>query len=208
MGSKRINRIFILSPAFCGGKRGQMLLSERSEFPLAVELRNCGARLGEIFTFMSSLYFRGKLAYSQAFAQPPTGLPGTFVVTPGRGLRQPDEIFTIQQLREIAEIEVHERNAKYREPLEHDSRELAKSISQDCELVLLGSVATSKYTSILADVFSDRLCFPIDFVGRGDMSRGGLMLRCVENGEELRYVELSGASRHGPRPPKLPPKPR
>jgi hypothetical protein len=111
-------------------------------------------------------------------------------------------------LREIAEVEVHEQNPKYRESLERDSRELAKSISEGCELVLLGSVATPKYTSILADVFSDRLCFPIDFVGRGDMSRGGLMLRCVENGEELSYVELSGASRHGPRPPRLPPKSR
>src|SRR5262245_32450888 len=206
MGSKRINRIFILSPAFCGGKRGQMLLSERSEFPLAVELRTCGASLGAIFTFMSSLYFRGKLAYSQAFARPPIGLPGTFVVTPGRGLRQPDEIFTIQQLREIADVEVHEQNAKYRESLERDAQELAKSISEGCELVLLGSVATSKYTSILAEAFSDRLCFPIDFVGRGDMSRGGLMLRCVESGKELKYVELSSASRHGPRPPRLPPK--
>jgi len=208
MRSKVVNRIFILSPAFCGGKRGQMLLSERSEFQLAIELRNGGASLGSIFTFMSSLYFRGKLAYSQAFAQPPIGLPGTFVVTPGRGLRQPDEIFTIQQLREIAEVEVHEQNPRYREPLERDAQKLSQLISEGCELVLLGSVATSKYTSILAESFSDRLCFPIDFVGRGDMSRGGLMLRCVENGEELRYVELSGASRHGPRPPRLPPKPR
>jgi len=206
--SKMLNRIFILSPAFCGGKRGQMLMSEHSAFPLAMELRNNGASLGAIFTFMSGLYFRGKLAYSQAFAQPPAGLPGTLVVTPGRGLLPPEEMFTIQQLREIAEVEVHEQNPKYRESLELDAQELAKSISEGCELVLLGSVATSKYTSVLADVFSDRLCFPIDFVGRGDMSRGGLMLRCVENGEELRYVELSGSSRHGPRPPRLPPKSR
>ena len=183
-------------------------MSERSSFPLAMELRNNGASLGAIFTFMSGLYFRGKLAYSQAFAQPPDGLPGTLVVTPGRGLRQPEEIFTIQQLRQVAEVEVHEQNPKYREPLVHDAQELAKSISDGCELVLLGSVATSKYTSILTAAFSERLCFPIDFVGRGDMSRGGLMLRCVENGEELRYVELSSASRHGPRPPRLPPKSR
>jgi len=173
-----------------------------------MDLRNRGASIGAIFTFMSGLYFRGKLAYSQAFAQPPAGVPGTFVVTPGRGLRQPEEIFTIEQLREVAGVEVHERNPGYREPLERDARQLAKSISEGCELVLLGSVATSKYTSILAEAFSDRLCFPIDFVGRGDMSRGGLMLRCVENGEELKYVELSSASRHGPRPPRLPPKSR
>jgi len=203
-----VNRIFILSPAYCGGRRGQMLMSERSSFPLAMELRNGGASLGAIFTFMSGLYFRGKLAYSQAFAQPPSGLPGTVIVTPGRGLRQPEEVLTIEQLREIAAVEVNEQNPTYREPLEQDARELARSISEGCELVLLGSVATSKYTSILADIFSERLCFPIDFVGRGDMSRGGLMLRCVENREELKYVELAGASRHGPRPPRLPPKSR
>jgi hypothetical protein len=208
MEEKTVSRIFILSPAFCGGRRGQMLMSERSAFPLAMELRNGGANLGAIFTFMSGLYFRGKLAYSQRFAEPPAGVPGTLVVTPGRGLQQPEEILTIEHLREIAGVEVNEQNPKYREPLERDARELAKSISQQCELVLLGSVATSKYTSILADIFSDHLCFPIDFVGRGDMSRGGLMLRCVENGEELKYVELAGASRHGPRPPKLPPKSR
>jgi hypothetical protein len=208
MKARTVNRIFILSPAFCGGRRGQMLMSERSAFPLAMELRNKGASLGAIFTFMSGLYFRGKLAYSQAFAHPPDGLPGTFVVTPGRGLRQPEEIFTIQQLKEIAEVEVHEQNPRYREPLERDAQLLAKSISEGCELVLLGSVATSKYTSILTHAFSERLCFPIDFVGRGDMSRGGLMLRCVENGEELTYVELSSATRHGPRPPRLPPKSR
>jgi len=185
-----------------------MLISERSSFPLAEELRNDGASLGAIFTFMSGLYFRGKLAYSQAFAQPPAGLPGTLVVTPGRGLSRPEEVLSIAQLKEIAAVEVNEQNPRYREPLVRDAQDLASSISQDCELVLLGSVATSKYTSILADVFSGRLCFPIDFVGRGDMSRGGLMLRCVENKEELKYVELEGASRHGPRPPRLPPKSR
>jgi hypothetical protein len=57
-------------------------------------------------------------------------------------------------------------------------------------------------------VFGERLMFPAEFVGRGDMSRGGLMLRSVQSGEPLTYVPLLGATRHGPRPPKLESLPR
>ena len=204
MESKTINRIFILSPAHCGGLRAQMLMSERSSFPLALELKNGGASLGALFTFMSGLYFRGKLAYATAFANPPSDLPGTLVITPGRGLRTPDEILTVEELKRIASVEVDEQNPGYREPLERDAHRIAESIPPDCEAVLLGSVATSKYLSILGESFRERLRFPADFVGRGDMSRGGLMLRCVENREELTYVELAGTARRGRRPPKLP----
>ena len=197
------NRIFILSPAHCGGIRAQLLMSERSNFPLARQLRDKGATLGALFTFMSGLYFRGKLAYASAFANPPYDSPGILVITPGSGLLSPDEILTIERLKEIGSVEVDERNPRYREPLERDARRIAESLPANCETVLLGSVATSKYTDILAGAFCERLRFPSDFVGRGDMSRGGLMLRCVEQGEELSYIELAGAVRHGPRPPKL-----
>jgi hypothetical protein len=199
-----VNRIFLLSPAYCGGIRAKLLMSERSSFELAVQLREHGASLGALFSFMSGLYFRGKLAYAKAFAKPPVGLPGTLIITPGRGLRAPDEILAIDELEQIAGVEVDEKNLRYREPLERDARLIAESLAVDCEAVLLGSIATSKYLSILADAFQTRLRFPADFVGRGDMSRGGLMLRCVEKGEELSYVELAGAVRRGPRPPKLP----
>ena len=178
-------------------------MSERSSFPLARQLRDRGASLGAIFSFMSSLYFRGKLSYARTFANPPLNLPGTLVVTPGSGLRSPDEILTIDELKEIAGVEVDERNPRYREPLERDARLIAESISANCEAVFLGSIATSKYLGILGDVFKERLRFPTDFVGRGDMSRGGLMLRCVEKGEELAYAELAGTARHGPRPSRL-----
>jgi hypothetical protein len=57
---------------------------------------------------------------------------------------------------------------------------------------------------VLAPVLGDRLRFPAEFVGRGDMSRGGLLLRCVAEGRELGYIPLAGAARHGPRPPRLP----
>jgi hypothetical protein len=58
---------------------------------------------------------------------------------------------------------------------------------------------------VLTEVFGERLRFPIEFVGRGDMSRGGLLLRSVRAREELIYVPVVGAVRHGPRPPKLSP---
>lgn len=199
-----MNRIFILSPAYCGGIRAKLLMSERSSFPLARQLRDQGASLGSLFTFMSGLYFRGKLAYAGAFANPPLELPGTLVITPGSGLRAPEEILAIDELKQIAGVEVDEHNPLYREPLERDARLIAESIPTDCEAVLLGSVATSKYLGILAGAFGERLRFPADFVGRGDMSRGGLLLRCVATGEELPYVELAGTIRRGPRPPKLP----
>jgi hypothetical protein len=70
--------------------------------------------------------------------------------------------------------------------------------------VLLGSVATTKYLDVLRDVFAESLCFPADFVGRGDMSRGALLLRSASAGTELAYVAVSSApARHGPRPPRI-----
>ena len=45
-----------------------------------------------------------------------------------------------------------------------------------------------------------------DFVGRGDMSRGGLMLRAAADGKELDYIPVASAVRHGKRPPKLEPR--
>jgi hypothetical protein len=69
--------------------------------------------------------------------------------------------------------------------------------------VLLGSVANAKYTTPLLEVFAERLRFPSDFVGRGDMSRGGLMLRRVRENLELPYAPVSGSILHGKRPSKL-----
>jgi hypothetical protein len=58
---------------------------------------------------------------------------------------------------------------------------------------------------VLLQIFGSRLTFPLAFVGRGDMSRGGLLLRSAAAGAELQYVPVLGTKRHGPRPPKLPP---
>ena len=67
--ASEVSRIFLLSPANCGGNRARIVMSERATFDLAVRLRQRdGVSIGEVFAFMSGLYFRGKLAYGLAFA--------------------------------------------------------------------------------------------------------------------------------------------
>jgi hypothetical protein len=202
------HRIFILSPAHCGGERAQLVFNEGAQFPLARRLRTRkGAPLGEVFAFLSGLYFRGKLAYAQAFAAPPPGVPGVVVITTNEGLRDPNHHVTLARLRRFARGDIDLRDPTYRRPLLRDAKILAAAAGPDCEVVLLGSVATGKYVDLLLQVFGPALRFPADFAGRGDMSRGGLLLRCVDTGRELEYVALDGgAPRHGPRPPRLAPR--
>ena len=83
---------------------------------------------------------------------------------------------------------------------------LARALPPDSEIVLLGSIATAKYVDVLLEHFGQRLRFPVDFVGRGDMSRGGLLLRCAVDRSELAYISVAGAVRKGKRPPKLEPR--
>jgi hypothetical protein len=196
--------VFLLSPAYTGGERARLLLRPEATFDLAVRLRNQGLPLGDAFAFMSGLYFRGKLAYAWAFAAPPSGIPGAFVITSGYGLLSPDTVITIGQLHEIASIPIDAADARYRRPLEQACRTLYESAGSACDFVLLGSVATAKYLEPMAAIFGDRLLFPTDFVGRGDMSRGGLMLRCASAGEQLAYAPTGNLTWHGSRPPKLP----
>jgi hypothetical protein len=204
-------RIFLLSPANCGGTRARQILSPNAQFALARELRSRrGAMLGDVFAFISGLYFRGKLTYSMRFAAPPeTDNPivgcGVHVITPNAGLRSPDTYVTHKAVTAFADGDVHQDNADYRKPLEKSARALLREIGGDCDVVLLGSIASPKYVDVLTGIFGERLRFPIDFVGRGDMSRGGLLLRKAREGVELPYAPVLGAVRHGVRPPKLPP---
>jgi hypothetical protein len=200
-------RIFLLSPAYAGGRRAQMILSERAQFTLAQKLRSkSGATIAEVFTFLSGLYFRGKIAYATAFARTPNDDCGVFVITPTRGLVEASSTITAADLREFAEIDIDETDPRYRKPLERSVRRLRKHLTGDCDVVLLGSVATGKYVDVFLKHFGERLRFPADFVGRGDMSRGGLMLRCAADRQELRYVSVAGAILNGKRPPKLSPR--
>lgn len=187
--------VFLLSPANCGGTRAQMLLkSQRS--PLTTRLDNGGAPLGEVFTFMSSLYFRGKLAYATRFGR-------AYVITPGRGLLTADVLIRRADLCKMAAVPVAADEPRYLEPLLRDARKLEGALGADDRVVLLGSVASAKYVTPLLEVFGERLHFPATFVGRGDMSRGGLMLRCAQAGTPLDYVPVRGAVLHGKRPQKL-----
>ncbi len=205
MSSKRV---FLLSPASLRGKRASYLL-DGGNSDLARRLRSpSGASLGDLFTFVSSLYFRGKMAYAQAFADPPTDVPGALVIAPGLGLKTPEEMVSLEDFRRIAGVPIDARDERYRESLERDARDLAERAGRSPMVVLLGSVASSKYADVLLPIFGDRLRFPEAFVGRGDMSRGGLMLRSAETRKELVYAVLRDAVRHGPRPPRLPPKRR
>ncbi|HEX2205870.1 MAG TPA: hypothetical protein VHG91_21325 [Longimicrobium sp.] len=202
------SKIFLLSPAFCGGKRGRLVLRDEASFELAKRLRTEeGAPLGEVFAFLSGLYFRGKMRYVERFADPPPGLPGALVITPTRGLVPPEAPVRLGLIREFAdEGNVDLKNPAYSGPLETHARALDEATGGACDMVLLGSIATGKYVDLLLRVFGERLLFPIDFVGRGDMSRGGLMLRAAASGEELTYAPVAGAARHGRRPPKLEPR--
>ena len=178
-------------------------MNERAEFDLAVRLRSEGALLGQVFTFISALYFRGKSAYSSAFADPPAGLPGSQVITAGRGLLPPETRISYGDMRSIAGVPIDLSNPLYRDPYERDALNLCRAIPGDCNVVLLGSIATPKYLEPLLDIFGSRLLFPSEFIGRGDMSRGGLMLRCAREGTELDYIPAHNAVRRGRRPPRL-----
>jgi len=196
--------VFLLSPARLDGRRAQILLSERAAFPLAVRLRESGAPIGEVFSFLSGLYFRGKLAYSRAFARFEAA-SSILVITPGRGLVSADETVSLEDLRGIAEVGVTTEDPRFRDPLERDASDLSARLSGGDRVVLLGSIATGKYVDVIESRLDGRLLFPSAFVGRGDMSRGGLMLRCVLERQELEYVPIAGAVRRGTRPPRLEP---
>jgi hypothetical protein len=192
--------IFLLSPAWCGGKRAQLLLNERASFPLAERLRAEGVPIGEVFSFLSGLYFRGKLAYARQFSRAEDG-SGALVITPCQGLVDTGVRVSREELIEFATVDIATNDERFRVPFERDIAGLAARVTGN--VVLLGSVATGKYVDALVELMGDRLLFPGDFVGRGDMSRGGLMLRRAREGRELDYITVAGAIRHGPRPPKL-----
>jgi hypothetical protein len=187
-----------------------MVMSPSAQFALAQQLRtSTGAPLGDVFSFVSGLYFRGKLTYARRFADlgdhpAATELGGgVLVITPGAGLRSADTHVNAEALRLFAQIAIDLGNPAYRKPLAASARRVARAIGRDGEVVLLGSIASPKYVDVLLDVFGTRLLFPTAFVGRGDMSRGGLLLRHAAAGVELDYQAVEGAVRHGERPPKL-----
>ncbi len=199
-------RVFLLSPARLDGERGRMLTRAGASFPLACALREGCVPLGEVMAFLSGLYFRGKQAYARAFARPPDDIAsGGFIVTSNRGLWPMERPVNARDLDALSGGDIDSSDDGYRVPLERDLAALATTAA---DFILLGSIASEKYVAPMTAVLGERLLFPPAFIGRGDMSRGGLLLRSVESRTELPYVPVIGAPRHGKRPERLPPRPR
>ena len=184
-----MNRVFLLSPAHCNGVRARWLLRQDGRSELAQRLRSeNGAPIGEVFTFLSALYFRGKLTYARTFAQAPEASTGVAIITPTAGLlpcEAPIGIAAIARFQPCAHQRKKSPLSQFVMPLAHD---LASTIGPACEVVLLGSIASTKYLSLLLPIFGARLRVPAQFIGLGDMSRGGLLLRCVREKRELDYI--------------------
>lgn len=179
-------------------------MNPAAKFDLAMRLRTDeGAPIGEVFSFLSGLYFRGKLTYALALTPAAKRRSRIKVITTNRGLRPHTECVTHDDLASFSGVDLAKSDERYLEPLRRDALALAKRMPQRANVVLLGSIATGKYVDVLLAAFGERLLFPADFVGRGDMSRGGLLLRHARAETALAYIPVAGAVRHGVRPPKL-----
>jgi hypothetical protein len=190
------------------GERAKLLLAPGARSETARQMRTPeGAPLEEVFTFVSSLYFRGKLTYARRFAVPPSGFPregSTLVIAPGFGLVPPDWPIDLERAGVLRSTPVDLKCPGYVEPMRRHLQALRDNIPAATPVVLLGSIATGKYVDLLEPVFEERLLFPRIFAGAGDMRRGSLLLRAEREGEELEYVTLA-APRHARRSrPSLP----
>ena len=188
-----------------------MIFHPRSRFDIAEQIRTPeGAPIGDVFRFLSGLYFRGKIAYAQKFARPPSGHAwigsGALVITQNRGIVPAETRICLEHLEAFSATDIHHDEKGFTKPLARDAQLLLDALGEQGQIVLLGSIASAKYVDVLVKVLGERLLFPSAFVGRGDMSRGGLLLRQVDAGQELDYVPVKGATRHGKRPPKLVPR--
>ena len=121
------------------------------------------------------------------------------MISPCEGLRFLHERITRERLLDWAQVSIDEDNPRFTAPLLAHAAALEQSLQDRARFVLLGSVATDKYVRPLGQVLGERLLFPREFVGRGDMSRGSLMLRAARAGAELEYAPVASAARHGPR---------
>jgi hypothetical protein len=196
---KRASRIFLLSPASTSGVRAAQLASPEARFDCARDLRSPeGVPVADAFAFLSSLYFRGKIAYARRFAADEEEIR---VIAPGFGLVAPSWRLTVERLELMKGTRVDLAEPAYLGPMAAHAAALREELGDGAQVVLLGSIATGKYVDALEPALGDRLVFPRAFVGAGDMQRGALMLRAARSGEELDYAPLH-EPRHGKRPAK------
>lgn len=194
--------MFLLSPAKVSGARAGLLLNPNAPFALARQFHRGGLPLAEVFTFASGLYFRGKITYARYFAQSTAGSV-IRVITTNAGLLDPDTMISPEMLRAFGRVDIHADDARYAEPLKRTACKLSAQLGKRGVAVLLGSIATGKYRDVLLECFGDKLVFPSDFIGRGDMSRGALLLRAAHDGHELPYIKVEGAIYSGKRAPRI-----
>ncbi len=164
---------------------------------LAHRLRDAGVPLGEVFSFLSGLYFRGKLEYARAFARVPNAADGIHVITMTDGLVSPDARISADDLERYALCVDGAASAV--STLEQTARMLSQRLGSDADVVLLGSVGTGKYTDLLVPIFGERLLFPRDVLHIGQLARGALFLRRAHDRDELEYMPVSEIARSGRR---------
>lgn len=181
-------KVFLLSPASLNGQRAKQLLSPEASFDTALRYRSPeGVPVEEAYSFLSSLYFRGKIAYARRFAEPGSE---ALVIAPGFGFVPEGWRLTAERAETLRRTPIDLKNPDYCEPMRQHAEMLRDSLPDGARVVLLGSIATGKYVDLLQPVLGKRLVFPSCFVGIGDMSRGSVMLRAVREEQELEYSTL------------------
>jgi hypothetical protein len=193
-----VKRVFLLSPANCNGVRAGWILRRNARSDIAKRLRDpAGVPLAEVYSFLSALYFRGKLTYARAFANPPWSTAGVMIITPTAGLMPDGATVGLSTLRGFSRVPINVKNRRYRTAFLRGLRQLAHDVGPDCEVILLGSIATGKYLDLVQQVFADQLRVPAEFIGLGDMSRGALLLQCVKEQRELSYISVATVPKRG-----------
>jgi hypothetical protein len=191
-------KVFVISPATAHGPRALSLRRPDSHSTLARQLKEEGVPLGDVFTFLSGLYFRGKLEYARAFAHPPGDEGGgVYIITMTDGLVSPDARISVQDLERYALCP--EGTAAAMSTLEATARAVLKHIGSEGDVILLGSVGTGKYTNLLAPIFGERLLFPRDVLHIGQLARGALFLNRARERRELEYIPVAEIIRAGRR---------
>jgi hypothetical protein len=106
------------------------------------------------------------------------------------GLVPHDMLIRMSTLRIFSRGAINVTNRRYCSSLQCSAKQLVRQVGSECEVVLLGSIASGKYLMLLSPIFARWLRVPAEFIGRGDMSRGGLLLRCVNDNRELTYIDV------------------
>lgn len=182
--------VFLLSPATTHGPRARVLRRADATSALAHRMRAEGVPLGEVFSFLSGLYFRGKLEYARRFARTREAI---HVISMTDGLMSPDVRITVEDLDRFSRAD--EDPGAVRQQLMRAASAVHSSLAPDARIVLLGSVSTGKYTDVLLPLFGKRLLFPRAVLHIGQLARGALFLRHAQEGRELEYAPVAGIER-------------